>query len=486
MRTLINQDIRNPVPASVPQQFYRNVHRSIRVGSLLLLDCLMLLGAVAASHVVRAALLATWFGPPSLSLGGRLKLFPVYLIIQLLLFSQFKLYGQGDERRNYQAIFLATAIGIGALYVGSRLYPPHAHPSFLWVLLISGSLFLSLGRLAIDQSLAYLRRNGIALYRTLLIGKRQEAMAVFNRIQTQSTDLVGLVSPTLQVANAQANGYLGSLGYLEEVLRTHRVQEVILTEELDRKELMAVFNSCVNQGANLKILLPSFTGISNPVAVRTQKGQFLLEIVQPRMGISQFALKRAFDIMATALGLIIISPLLVLIALAIKLDSPGPVFFKQQRITVKGRPFWMYKFRSMQVDAEAQLDKIIHLNERKDNLMFKVKHDPRITRVGRFLRRTSLDELPQLFNVLLGEMSLVGPRPPLPREVDNYAPHHRQRLEVLPGITGLWQVSGRSDITDFEEVVRLDLTYIQDWSIWLDFKILFRTIPAVLSSRGAS
>lgn len=486
MRTLINQDIRNPVPTRVPQQVYRSIHSSIRMGSLLALDCAMLLGAVVVSHSIRATVLTSWFGPPSLALIDRLKLFPVYLVIQLLLFAQFKLYGQGDERRNYQAIALSVIMGMGALYAGSRIYPPHAHPSFLWVLLGAGILMVSLGRLVVDMGLAYLRRNGIALYRTLIIGKGQEALSMFNRVRTASTELVGVVSPSTQIPHVQSNGYLGSLGYLEEVLHSHRVHEVILTEELDRMELLSVLNACVNQGANLKILLPSLTGISNPVAVRTQKGQYLLEIVQPRMGISQFALKRGFDFLATAFGLIVISPLLLLIALAIKLDSPGPVFFKQQRVTVKGRTFWMYKFRSMQVDAEAQLDKIIHLNERKDNLMFKVKHDPRITRVGRFLRRTSLDELPQLFNVLLGEMSLVGPRPPLPREVDNYAPHHRQRLEVLPGITGLWQVSGRSNITDFEEVVRLDLTYIQDWSLLLDFKILFKTIPAVLSSKGAS
>lgn len=198
----------------------------------------------------------------------------------------------------------------------------------------------------------------------------------------------------------------------------------------------------------------------------------------------QFRIKRVVDVVATGLGLLLISPLLGVIAIAIKLESRGPVLFSQIRAGVGGKPFRMYKFRTMVANADQMKRQLQHLNESGDPRLFKIKNDPRITRVGRILRKTSLDELPQLLNVLRGDMSLVGPRPFFPDDLDSYEPHHFERLHALPGITGLWQVSGRSDIVDFEEVVRLDAEYIRNWSLALDFKILWKTIPAALG-RGA-
>ena len=193
--------------------------------------------------------------------------------------------------------------------------------------------------------------------------------------------------------------------------------------------------------------------------------------------------KRALDITVAAALLVLAAPLMLLIALAIKLDSPGPVIFRQRRVGKDGRPFTFYKFRGMVADAEARLHEVAHLNE-VDGPIFKSRRDPRVTRVGRVLRRTSLDELPQLWNVLRGDMSLVGPRPPLPTEVTRYEPWQRDRLLVPGGITGLWQVSGRN-LLGFEDMVRLDLEYITRWSLWLDLRILLRTILVVLTARGA-
>jgi lipopolysaccharide/colanic/teichoic acid biosynthesis glycosyltransferase len=171
-------------------------------------------------------------------------------------------------------------------------------------------------------------------------------------------------------------------------------------------------------------------------------------------------------------------------AIAIRLESSGPVLFKQVRAGRNGRKFVMYKFRSMCTDAEKRLAELMHLNE-MDGPVFKITHDPRITKVGRFIRKTSIDELPQLFNVLFGDMSLVGPRPPLPAEVAQYEGWQRRRLSVRPGITGMWQVSGRNAV-DFARWMELDLEYIDRWSLWLDLQILFRTVPAVLMRSGAS
>jgi exopolysaccharide biosynthesis polyprenyl glycosylphosphotransferase len=193
--------------------------------------------------------------------------------------------------------------------------------------------------------------------------------------------------------------------------------------------------------------------------------------------------KRGLDVMVALCLLIVISPVLALIALAILLESRGPVLFRQVRSGRNGEPFTFLKFRSMVADAEARRRELEVLNE-ADGPIFKIRNDPRITRVGRILRRTSLDELPQLWNVLRGDMSLVGPRPPLPSEVLKYEPWQLGRLAVTPGITGLWQVSGRSDV-GFTEMVLLDIQYIQKWSLWLDIKILMRTVLVVFLAQGA-
>ena len=199
----------------------------------------------------------------------------------------------------------------------------------------------------------------------------------------------------------------------------------------------------------------------------------------------QTLVKHSLDFFVSAMLLTLLSPLLLFVALAIKLTSPGPVFFRQQRAGLNGRPFTMYKFRSMVTDAEQLKHELAMLNE-MSGPVFKISNDPRITPIGQFLRRYSVDELPQLLNILRGEMSLVGPRPLPVDEVQRFDDvAHRRRLSVRPGLTCLWQISGRNNVTDFKEWVRLDLSYIDHWSLWLDFKILFLTIPVVLTAKGA-
>lgn len=194
--------------------------------------------------------------------------------------------------------------------------------------------------------------------------------------------------------------------------------------------------------------------------------------------------KRALDIAVASVALVLLAPLMLAIALAIKLDSPGPVLFRQVRVGRGGKPFWFFKFRSMVKNAEQMKGQLVAKNEVRGGPAFKMRNDPRITRVGRFLRRYSLDELPQLIHVLHGEMSLVGPRPPLPPEVANYGTWEKRRLSVTPGLTCLWQISGRSDI-GFREWVELDHIYIDTMSFWTDLKILLFTVPAVISGKGA-
>jgi len=197
-----------------------------------------------------------------------------------------------------------------------------------------------------------------------------------------------------------------------------------------------------------------------------------------------FIVKRTFDIIVASIIMILLSPLFLLVSLTIRLDSPGPILFSQERIGKNGRVFKMWKFRSMYIDAEERKATLMQLNQMKGGVLFKMKQDPRVTRVGRFIRKFSIDELPQMQNVLMGDMSLVGPRPPVPSEVAQYTPYQRQRLEVIPGITCIWQVSGRSEIS-FAQQVEMDIEYISTQSFWKDMTLLFKTVPAVLSAKGA-
>jgi lipopolysaccharide/colanic/teichoic acid biosynthesis glycosyltransferase len=230
------------------------------------------------------------------------------------------------------------------------------------------------------------------------------------------------------------------------------------------------------QLSELATELSERTKRSERVKVRMKLWNFIVK--------ASYALKRLVDIVASGLAIILLSPFLLTLALAVKISSPGPAIYTQVRVGRYGRHFKFYKFRTMCQGADKHKDELMERNESRDGVIFKMRQDPRITPLGRFLRRSSLDELPQLFNVFIGDMSLVGPRPPLPKEVAHYTLEDRKRLNVIPGLTCLWQISGRSDIP-FTKQVQLDKEYIQSRSFWKDISILLRTIPAILTGRGA-
>ena len=217
--------------------------------------------------------------------------------------------------------------------------------------------------------------------------------------------------------------------------------------------------------------------------IATVRTRLMKRLLLSGAGFSRIV-KRWMDVFGSLAAIVLLSPVFLLVAIWIKLDSPGPLIYRQVRVGLYGRPFHFYKFRSMYIDSDARRAALEKQNESTDGVLFKMKNDPRITRCGKFIRKYSIDEMPQFFNVLLGDMSLVGPRPPLPSEVAQYSLDDRKRLEILPGITCIWQISGRSDIP-FREQVVLDKEYIREQSFWKDVLILFRTIPAVLAGKGA-
>ena len=277
---------------------------------------------------------------------------------------------------------------------------------------------------------------------------------------------------------------LGSVSQLGQILDDNVIDEVIFAVPRERlASVEGAFRLCQEQGAGARVCLDLFDVGGAHVALGEFDGLPMLSFDRAPNDEVALLFKRAFDVVSSAAALLAFSPVLLATAVAVKLESPGPVFFRQTRVGKNGRHFKMYKFRSMRMDAEARLESLRAQNEAAGPV-FKMKNDPRVTRVGRFIRRTSIDEFPQFLNVLAGEMSVVGPRPPVPAEVRQYQRWQRRRLSVKPGITCTWQVSGRSNVS-FDEWMELDLEYIDNWSLWRDVQICFQTIPAVLTSRGA-
>jgi len=281
-------------------------------------------------------------------------------------------------------------------------------------------------------------------------------------------------------------GALGGLDSLPALLDEHQVDTVIVGPATREVRMRRIWDICREAGCELlyPAVGPSPSDDLPPRLVwRSDHPYFAVgtPVLQP----GAMVVKRIVDVLAASVLLALLSPILILISVLIKLDSPGPVLFTQHRAGFGGDRFRMLKFRTMTHDAELRREALAHLNQTGDPRLFKIPDDPRVTTVGRWLRLWSLDELPQLWNVVAGDMSLVGPRPFPERDLVGYEERHFLRLGAKPGITGLWQVNGRSSIVDFEEVVRLDREYIERWSIWLDLRILWRTIPVVLGRTGA-
>jgi exopolysaccharide biosynthesis polyprenyl glycosylphosphotransferase len=333
---------------------------------------------------------------------------------------------------------------------------------------------------------AYVR--GIGLRRALIVARASEYRDVLADIMphlhgrpAEDQVIVGYVSPE----PTRDAGAVAALTELDFAIETHDASEVIVATALDDAVLSQVADGCFERGVRV-LVIPPASSSHNVWAERTQVGRLHAYQLHPRrLAFPSLMIKRVTDLVLASIAAMLAAPLFAVVAVAIKLESRGPVFFRQRRVGLGGRHFMMWKFRSMRQEAESRLDEVAHLNTYRDARLFKLRDDPRITRVGRALRRFSLDELPQLLNVLSGDMSLVGPRPPLPDEVRTYEPRHMIRLSVVPGMTGPWQVNGRNLITDFEEVVRLEREYIETWSLRQDGEILLRTVGVVLSGNGA-
>ncbi len=359
---------------------------------------------------------------------------------------------------------------------------------FFLIALPGGFVALSIGRLIAITVLRRSRRRGRCLHRVLAVGNLPDVRHLIqelSRREHHGLQVIGACTFSEDAEIAEGIPVLGSPSDARRAAADVAADTVAVTSSgvLGREGLRQL--AWQLEGSDIGLLLtPELTDVAGPrINVRPLGALSLLQVTEPKFSGAARVVKGALDRVLAALLLIILSPVLLAVALLIKLDSRGPVFFRQTRSGVGGAPFQLVKFRSM-VDAAEDL--LIDLTDRNESggVLFKIRRDPRVTRAGRLLRRYSIDELPQLWNVLTGEMSIVGPRPPLPSEVEIYAEDARRRLLVKPGLTGLWQVSGRSDLS-WEESVRLDLYYVENWSFVMDLMIIVRTVGAVVAGRGA-
>ena len=320
--------------------------------------------------------------------------------------------------------------------------------------------------------------------RTLIVGPESDVAAVMRPPEMSDDTALG-ISPTFCLAPSWPTATADSMRELYEALADSAADAIVVVGTVSDAALQAVMIAASSAGVSVYATRrAAFQQLDEPSFV-LRRAEPLALLSRPALVGSQLVAKRLVDVVGAAIGLVVLAPVLALVAIAVRLTSPGSAIFRQVRVGLGGEPFMMYKFRTMVRDAEAQQAQVESGNVYPNDPLFKLPRDPRTTSLGIFLRKSSLDELPQLLNVLRGEMSLVGPRPALPKEVARYRQHHFVRFEALPGITGPWQVSGRNAILDFEEVVRLEASYLRGWTVWRDFVIMLRTVPVVLSMKGA-
>jgi exopolysaccharide biosynthesis polyprenyl glycosylphosphotransferase len=458
----------------------------------------LLLAADIAALCVAVISVEVWFGSLRMvEIPMLLLTIPVWVLIAY----GHRLYHLDSHRADYSAadeigpvLQMVTLWSWGTLIVFSAIRPaqlPIQRAALFWGLTVLALIaFRAAAR-------AYARAQVWYVQNTLVIGDYTESVAVVRKVLRHpgwGINIVACVGPTAAGRFPdRARHILGVVPLLPRetdiaaVTRQLEIDRVMLTPALSESRRRELVCDLSELGVHVD-LIPSWSDVvGTRLDLHEMEGMPVLTLPRPGLGRSALRLKRALDVMLASAALLVLAPLLLILTVAIKLESPGPVLFRQRRVGKDDQIFELLKFRSMRADADACKLEVAELNFHggaNDNGMFKIREDPRITRVGRFLRRYSLDELPQLLNILRGEMSLVGPRPLIENEDRQVEGRFRRRLDLTPGLTGLWQANGRSEIP-FEEMVNLDYLYVTNWSLWGDVKLLMRTCAAVLQGRGA-
>lgn len=461
---------------------------------LVLQDFILIYLAFQAAYCIRFLTDTSFF---HISLIPQISRYRDFMFIAIplwvLIFAGTGLYSSRNllgGTREYSLLLNATTLGMASIISIGFLLPDELLLARGWVILawVLSFLFTVMGRFIARRFVYLLRKKGHFQTPALLVGANQEGQLLVEQFQSWPTSgirLVGYVNDQPDLAMNKQLGWLGSLQDLDQIVEKYGVFDIILTSSaLTQEQVLALFRKFgISKDINLRMSSGLYEIITTGMQV-TQEGQVpLLNINKVRMTGADMALKLLMDYAIAIPATIVLLPVFAIVALVIKFDSPGPIIYRRRVMGVNGKQFDAFKFRTMLVNSDDILSSHPEwLEEYKEN--YKLKNDPRVTRVGKFLRKLSIDELPQLFNVLRNEMSVIGPRMICPEELNKYEQWDINLLTVKPGITGMWQVRGRSDV-GYEERVTLDMFYIRNWTAWLDLKLLLQTIPAVLSKRGA-
>lgn len=391
--------------------------------------------------------------------------------------------GLHEQRMTMQACLIAGLLLCGALYLSrgevvSRIV-------VITTIILTG--FLLCTRRAIWRLMVYRRyEEGVDTRNVLIVGSGRVAQALRHHLDSMNHlgfRFKGYVGLTQAEAEQDDRDIVSDIRNIVPVARALFVDEIFISVPSDRNTVMNLVEEARSAGIDVRVVPDLYDGLAWNAQVE-YVGQFpTIPLHRREFPIAAYMAKRALDLVFSSLALALLSPIMLVIAIAIRLDSPGPIFYRAKRIGRKGRTFHCFKFRTMVQHADKLKAELEHMNER-DGILFKISNDPRITRIGSILRKYSLDELPQFYNVLLGDMSIVGPRPPVASEVEQYDLKHLRRLDVLPGITGLWQVEARQD-PSFDSYISLDTAYVENWSLWLDMKIIVRTFGVVVGGTGS-
>jgi exopolysaccharide biosynthesis polyprenyl glycosylphosphotransferase len=469
---------------------------------------------VDIATVAILAVFSTWLrrdtsffqpGHPT-ALGAGEWSFKIYLagfaLVLILISKAYGLYGPiqslgglHEQRLTIQSCFMASVILAGALYF---TYANAISRAVVLATMVSSTILLCLRR-AIWRAYVYRNyENDIGTRNVLVVGTGSSGLAVRNhlrRIRRLGYTFKGFIW-TDQDSSRSRMAYrgrhaqqlndseiLGSVDQLAELARKHFIDEIFITGQCSRNTVTDLVGRAADAGIDVRVVPDLYEGLALSAPIE-YVGQFpTIPLHYRHIPLASLIVKRVLDIVLAGGALVLAAPAMLAIAVAIAFDSKGSILYCAERVGRKGRTFCCWKFRTMVANADALQEKLLHMNER-DGILFKLKEDPRVTRVGRFLRKYSLDELPQLLNVVLGSMSIVGPRPPIAREVNQYKLSYLRRLDVSPGLTGLWQVQARQD-PSFDQYISLDTFYVDNWSLWLDFKIMVRTIAVVISGTGS-
>jgi exopolysaccharide biosynthesis polyprenyl glycosylphosphotransferase len=461
------------------------VRRLGRVGSLLALDFAAVFAAIMTALMVKAVVReGDWAWQASFEEAKQTVAF-AYLVTALL-FARSGLYAERSQRpglpRIVSSLFQVTVVALIFALVNGEQYSSYY---IFYGTLCFAIAYVSLARWGYERVTGVLLRAAGYRRRALLVGSGKQIEEVHSALVDEvhaPVDMIGFISLTPRPDNGLRS--LGRIEDLASVLDRHRVQEVIIADpDFPEDRAVELVDQCHTRGVTVRVAPSTMEILVHRAEFVPGASVPLFELRPPVFDGFDYLVKRCFDFIGALVLIVLLSPLLLAIALAVLVTSRGPVLYRSIRPGIGGEPFACFKFRTMRTDADQMQADLESLNE-ASGALFKIRRDPRLTAVGRLLRRYSLDELPQLFNVVQGRMSLVGPRPLPQRDFDQLEDWHKKRYLVLPGMTGLWQVSGRSEL-DFDDLVRLDFLYLERWSVGLDLTILLKTIPAVLSRRGA-